>query len=219
MNYATEEYVKAKPETINEIPVLQFAFHADGTRKDIIQLIQDRKNLIDNNSMLDIQQVDDLYKTIANYKIITKEEVSNIIDYIEKTGTNDDFVFDLLQFRLEKTNLTEEKISELMESERAEAAKVREQKGEQELQHEKEKGIKDEVGEEFQPETEVEKQEERQVEEMWQNRFQSWDREATNLPNSNKRKDASVEAMQEIEYQNTQQEKREEEQQDDYSNR
>ena len=219
MNYATEEYVKAKPETINEIPVLQFAFHSDGTRKDMIQLIQDRKNLIGNNNMLDIQQIDDLYKTIANYKPINGKEALSIVDYIEKTGTNDDFVFDLLQFRLEKTNWTEEQISEFIESERAEAAKVREQKGEQELQHEKEKGIKDEVGEEFQPETEVEKQEERQVEVMWQNIFQSWDREATNLPNSNKRKDAAVEAMQEIEYQNTQQEKREEEQQDDYSNR
>lgn len=219
MNYATEEYVKARPETINEIPVLQFAFHADGTRKDMIQLIQDRKNLIDNHTMLDTQQVDDLYKTIANYKPINGKEELSIVDYIEKTGTNDDFVFDLLQFRLEKANWTEEQISEFMESERAEAAKVREQKGEQELQHEKEKGIKDEVGDEFQPETEVEKQEERQVEVMWQNRFQSWDREATNLPNSNKRKDAAVKAMQEIEYKNTQQEKREEEQQDDYSNR
>ena len=164
MNYATEEYVKARPETINEIPVLQFAFHADGTRKDMIQLIQDRKNLIDNHTMLDTQQVDDLYKTIANYKPINGKEVLSIVDYIEKTGTNDDFVFDLLQFRLEKANWTEEQISEFMESERAEAAKVREQKGEQELQHEKEKGIKDEVGDEFQPETEVEKQEERQVE-------------------------------------------------------
>lgn len=219
MNYATEEYVKARPETINEIPVLQFAFHADGTRKDMIQLIQDRKNLIDNHTMLDTQQVDDLYKTIANYKPINGKEALSIVDYIEKTGTNDDFVFDLLQFRLEKANWTEEQINEFMESERAEAAKVREQKGEQELQHEKEKGIKDEVGDEFQPETEVEKQEERQVEVMWQNRFQSWDREATNLPNSNKRKDAAVKAMQEIEYQNTQQEKKEEEQQDDYSNR
>lgn len=219
MNYATEEYVKARPETINEIPVLQFAFHADGTRKDMIQLIQDRKNLIDNHTMLDTQQVDDLYKTIANYKPINGKEALSIVDYIEKTGTNDDFVFDLLQFRLEKANWTEEQISEFMESERAEAAKVREQKGEQELQHEKEKGIKDEVGDEFQPETEVEKQEERQVEVMWQNRFLSWDREATNLPNSNKRKDAAVKAMQEIEYQNTQQEKKEEEQQDDYSNR
>ena len=50
MNYATEEYVKARPETINEIPVLQFAFHSDGTRKDMIQLIQDRKNLIANQN-------------------------------------------------------------------------------------------------------------------------------------------------------------------------
>lgn len=219
MNYATEEYVKARPETINEIPVLQFAFHSDGTRKDMIQLIQDRKNLIGNNNMLDIQQIDDLYKTIANYKPINGKEALSIVDYIEKTGTNDDFVFDLLQFRLEKANLTEEQISEFMESERAEAAKVREQKGEQELQHEKEMGIKDEVGDEFQPEIEAEKQEERQVEVMWQNRFQSWDRDVANLPNSAKRKATAMKAMKEIEYQNTQQEKREEEQQDDYSNR
>ena len=220
MNYITEKYVKEAPETIKEIPVLQFAFHSDGTRKDIIQLIQDRENLIGNNRSIDIQQVDDLYRTIANYRSITKEETLNIWDYIEKTGTNDEFVFDLLQFRLEKSNLTEEQISKVMGDMRTAATKTMEQKGEQELEHEHEESIKDEVGDEFQPETENKKQEEQQVETMWMNRFQSWDRNSINLPNMAKRKEEAVRLMQNIEKQRDQQEKQEEQgEQDDSTNR
>ena len=71
------------------------------------------------------------------------------------------------------------------------------------LQPEKEKpqeeSIKDEIGDEFKPKTEQQKQEERQVESMWQNRFQSWDRNTVNLPNSAKRKEEAVRVMQDIE--------------------
>lgn len=61
---------------------------------------------------------------------------------------------------------------------------------------------------------------EQQTEAMWQNRFQSWDREAVNLPNSAKRKEEAVKEIQDIQRQEVLQENQAvQEEQDDNGNR
>ena len=220
LDVATEQYIKENPEAINKVPVLKFAYNPDGSKKNIIQLIQDRAALIRDNPEIDLQRVDDLYKTIANYKAITNAEMLELYGYITDEAIEDEFAYDLLQYRLERTDWTQEKISEFMEETRQDVAKIRQERGELELRQEQEESIKDEVGDELRPQTETEKQEEQQVETMWQNHFQSWDRNALELPNCAKRKEDAVRVMQDVERQKTQQEKQQEQQeQDDGTNR
>ena len=64
-----------------------------------------------------------------------------------------------------------------------------------------EKSIKDEVGDELKPKTEQQKYEEQQVETMWQNRFQSWDRDTAVLPDGAKKKTEAIQVMQDLQRQ------------------
>ena len=80
-----------------------------------------------------------------------------------------------------------------------------------------EESIKDEIGDEFKPKTEQQKQEERQVESMWQNRFQSWDRDTAILPDGTKKKSEAVQVMQDLQRQQDK-EKQDQEQLDNQNN-
>ena len=160
INFAADKYIEARPEIVNKIPVLKFAYNSDGSKKNIVQLIQDRANFISNNREADLQNVDDLYRTIANYRNFDKNEVLLIDKYIGETGTNDEFVFELMQYRLEKAHWSIEKITEFMELEYAIADKIRQEKRNQEIKYEELESIKDEIGDELKPKTESKKQEE-----------------------------------------------------------
>ena len=204
VDYVTEQYVTARPVTINEMPILQRAYNKDGSKKDIIQLLQDRQALIDSGESND--KTDDLYETIANYRNYEKGELRRELDaldeYVVATGTDDEFVFQLIEQRLGRTALDEQEVAKYMEYQRKKAEITREKiqsETEQEIAPREEESIKDEVGDEFEPKTERQEQEEAQVEAMWQNRFQSWDRNTVNLPNSAKRKEEAVRVMQDIE--------------------
>ena len=80
-----------------------------------------------------------------------------------------------------------------------------------------EESIKDEIGDEFKPKTEQQGQEERQVESMWQNRFQSWDRDTAVLPDGAKKKAEAVQVMQDLQRQQDK-EKQNQEQLDNQNN-
>ena len=89
----------------------------------------------------------------------------------------------------------------------------------QQLEKEKpqEESIKDEIEDEFKPKTEQQKQDERQVESMWQNRFQSWDRDTAVLPDGAKKKSEAVQVMQDLQRQQDK-EKQNQEQLDNQNN-
>ena len=132
VSFVTDEYIKAKPEEIDKMPVLRFAYNQDGSKKDIIQLFQERAKLVSGNSEQGIQNIDDLYRTISNYRTVTKDELLSIIDYIEQNKTDDEFVFSLMRYRLEKlTNSSEDKINRFIENEREIIRRLRE--GEQDV--------------------------------------------------------------------------------------
>ncbi|MBR3162729.1 MAG: hypothetical protein IKF17_01335 [Clostridia bacterium] len=205
-------YIKDHPEQIKEFPILQRAYNEDGRKKDIIQLLQDRQALIDSGQAN--AKTDELYETIANYRNYEKGELRGELDaldeYVAATGTDDEFVFQLIEQRLGRTTLDEQVVAKYMEDTRRQAeiargriqseAELKEiEKEEQEIAPREEESIKDEVGDQFEPKTEGQKQEEVQVEAMWQNRFQSWDRNSVNLPNGAKRKEEAVRVMQDIE--------------------
>ena len=171
-------------------------------------------------------KVNELYEAIANHRNAltgglkgTKDELLTLDDYIAKTGTDDEFIFGLIKYRLEnKTKMTPEQISEFMKREYSTASKVRQEKQEQEIVHEKAETIKDEIGDEFQPKTEADKKVEEQVETMWQQQFQSWDRNVMTLPNGAKRKQEAAKVMSDIVRQQEQQEKQTQEQLEEQEN-
>ena len=132
INFATEKYVEKKPEIINEIPVLQYAFNLDGKKKSIIELIEDRDKLIKEYDKEYIEKINDLYMTIANYRKTEKKDIESIDNYILKTGTDDEFVFDLLRLKLENTSLNEEQINQYMDSTYRQAELVRIQPNDEE---------------------------------------------------------------------------------------
>lgn len=168
INFAADQYIKMSPKIISRIPVLKFAYNPDGSKKDIIQLIQDRATLISSNQKIDLKTIDDLYKTIANYKSITKDEMLGLYSYITDEGIEDEFAYDLLQYRLERTNWSQEKISNFMQQTRQDVARIRQ---ERELIPEQEEGIRDEVGEEFKPKTQAQEQDEQQATTEWMHRI------------------------------------------------
>ena len=207
-------YIEQHPEIIEKFPILQVGYNLDGSKKDLKQLLSERNNMINSNSAPD--KINELYEAIANHRNVltgglkgTKDELLSLDEYIAKTGTSDEFIFNLVKYRLEhKTKMTPEQIAEFMEKEYNTAAKTREEMQEKEINHKKPESIKDEVGDELKPKTEEKQQEEQQVEAMWQNRFQSWDRDSLNLPNSAKRKGEAVRVIHEIETEKQKEEKK-----------
>jgi hypothetical protein len=209
-------YIEKHPEIIEKFSILQVGYNLDGTKKTLSQLIPERDDMLINSDEAP-DEINELYETIANHRNVangglkgTKDELFALNDYITRTGTDDEFIFGLIKYRLEKkTEMTPEQISDFMEREHAIAAKTRQER--QEIKNEKSESIKDEVGDELKPKTESRQQEEEQkTKTMWQNRFQSWDRNSVNLPNSAKRKEEAVKVVQDIERKKTQQEKHQE---------
>lgn len=126
-------YIQEHPEVLKEYSVLQIGFNLDGTKKDIRKLLEDRDESLRNGE--DREKIDKLYNIIANHRNVqmcglkgSKDELYGLIDYIEQTGTNDEFIFNLIRFRLEKkTNMTKEKIEPYIENLHSLANKRRKQ--------------------------------------------------------------------------------------------
>lgn len=203
-------YIEKHTEMLTKYPILQLAYNLDGSKKDIITLLKDRNTHLENGE--ELKTVNELYRTIANQKNFfiggltgIKTEILALGKYIKETGTDDEFVYDLLRDRLKMKNLSPERIEALIQEQkkvaeiRRKQLKDEQEKGIQEIEQEKSDNIRDEVGDEFKPKTEHQKQEEQQVETMWQSRFQSWDRDSVDLPNATKRKQEVVQVMKKIE--------------------
>lgn len=200
-------YIMNHPEILEDYPILNVAFNKDGTKRDVIELLEERNDLLENNQNSEV--INELYQMIINDRNPThgglkgtKDELLKMEKYIQETGTEDEFVYNLIRYKLEhKTKMTEEQIDVMMEKIHNEAVKTRQKRNEQEKRHEESESIKDEIGDEFKPKTELQQQEERQVESMWQNRFQSWDRDTAVLPDGAKKKTEAVQVMQDLQRQ------------------
>lgn len=164
-------------EMLSKYPVLQLAYNQDGSKKDIITLLQDRVKKLENGENPEI--INELYKTIANQKNFyiggltgVKPEILALGKYIQETGTDDEFVYDLLRDRLQMKNLTPENIENLIQQQKK-SAEIRRMKlkyeqeiNQQEIEYEKPESIKDEVGDEFVEESEQQQQDNQPMQEL-----------------------------------------------------
>jgi len=126
-------YIMNNPEALEKFPILKLAFNNDGTKKDITQILKDRREMLKSDR--NPEQINELYKTIANQKNFragglkgTKSELEDLDTYIRETGTDDEFVYDLIRFRLQKAKLDPEKIEEYMKNEYEAASNARAEK-------------------------------------------------------------------------------------------
>lgn len=167
-------YIEQHPEIIEKFPILQVGYNLDGSKKDLIQLITERDKMLTDSGTPD--KINELYEAIANHRNVvtgglkgTKDELDMLHKYIEKTGTEDEFIFSLIKYRLEhKVKMSPEQVAEYMEREYVSAEKTRK---------------------------------EREVELIWQNRFQSWDRDKAVLTDGAKKESEAVQVMQDLQRQ------------------
>ncbi len=128
-------YIMDHPEVLQKFPILNIAFNKDGSKRDIIELLEGRNKLLENNQ--NTEMINELYKMIINNRNPshgglkgTKDELLKIEKYIQETGTEDEFIYDLVRYKLEhKTKMTQEQIDSMMEILHSEAAKSRQDKG------------------------------------------------------------------------------------------
>ena len=98
----------------------------------LILMERNRDKLIKEDDKEYIEKINDLYMTIANYRKTEKKDIESIDNYILKTGTDDEFVFDLLRLKIENTSLNEEQINQYMDSTYRQAELVRIQPNDEE---------------------------------------------------------------------------------------
>ena len=110
-------------EMLQKYPILQLAYNLDGSKKDIITLLSEREERLGNGE--DAKSINDLYRYIANQKNFyiggltgIKPEILDLGRYIKETGTEDEFVYDLLRDRLQMKNLTPENIESLIQQQK-----------------------------------------------------------------------------------------------------
>ena len=112
MDAALCQTIKAHPELLEQYPLLNLSFNKDGSKKNIIELIKDRKDKISNYD--NIEDLNRLYRAICNEKNFvaggltgTKDEIYLLVDYLINNDY-DEFEFDLLRYRLDNNKITEE---------------------------------------------------------------------------------------------------------------
>ena len=214
---ACTQFVRKRPEVLKEFPVLQWGFNIDGTKKTLEQLLVERQSLLDEGKPVD--KVNQLFNTLTNYKNFvkgtpggTKEELIYLVDFVAETGTDDEFIFDLMEYRLKNTTMTPEKIAEFMEGQRSFAQKVRREREEQEkeIEPQETESIKDEIDDQFKPKTDSEKQDEKQAELDWMHRVGTVAQEVDKTVAGVKGKQEVVQLVKEIDRQQQKQIQQEE---------
>ena len=200
---ACSQYIAMHPEVLKKFPVLQMGFNLDGTKKDLLQLLAERQQFIDEGKPIDA--VNSTYKTVMNYKNFvkgtpggTKEEILTLCEYARENGIEDEFVYDLMQYRLENTTMEPTQIEEFIQREKRLAAKTRQEKDAMELQHEKEESIKDEVGDASEQKIQSQKQDEKQAETIWMNRLQANNDNVAKMQDGAKKQQDVVKLIQDL---------------------
>lgn len=125
-----EVFVSKNPEILKQYPILKVAYKENGERKDILQMLQEREDLLTEKPK---DRIDELYQTALNQRFFTpeegagtKDELEKLDRWIEETGTDDEFVYDLIRFRLDRSELTEEENQQYIDEEKGKAKRIRE---------------------------------------------------------------------------------------------
>ena len=101
--------IQKTPEILEQMPVLKKAYNSDGSQKSVEQLLEEREQGI--ASKKDIELLNSLYEEIFTYRISnSREDLTSLINYIERTGTEDKFIYGVVQSRMENLQYTPEEV-------------------------------------------------------------------------------------------------------------
>lgn len=119
----TMEFIAAKAQDFRDLyPILNIAYHQNGDRKSIVDLLKDREDrmLKDKTTVLDNNE---LVYTILNSRGLSIEEIRAEIEELDKhivsKGEKDEFAYELLGSRLQKYGAEEAKIQEYIKMTKA----------------------------------------------------------------------------------------------------
>ena len=95
-------------------------------------MLQERETLLTKKPK---DRIDELYQIALNQRFFTpeegkgtKDELEALDKWIEETGTEDEFVYDLIRFRLDRSELTGEEKQQYIDEEKEKAKRIREKK-------------------------------------------------------------------------------------------
>lgn len=119
-------YIEDNPNILNEFPILKLGYNLDGTKKNIIEVLNEREEILKDNSEID--EINDLFSIILNHKHFdsrrgtgTKQELILLDNYIKENNITDEYIYDLIRFRLKRANFSNEQIDKFIEQEKEEA--------------------------------------------------------------------------------------------------
>lgn len=110
MDIVTILSIQQNKKILEKYPILKLAYNEDGSRKNIIELLEERNALLENHTK---KEVDELFKVFIyrnkfdeDIELMAKKESVLLMDYIRQTNTQDSFVYDVLKHRLEQLEPT-----------------------------------------------------------------------------------------------------------------
>lgn len=115
MESIAKELIQNNLSILQHYKILKVAYHEDGTRKSITELLSDRERYIlaDKNST---NGANDLFLTILNSRYDSYDDIVGQLDEIEtydwKRESDLEFAYDVLRNRLRKLGLSQEEIEE-----------------------------------------------------------------------------------------------------------
>lgn len=115
---AMEFLANSVPEYRKLFPILEVAYHKEGTRKTITELLEDRQERISEDEAA-VENSNELLLTILNSRDATSEErlqeIKELDEYIISKCIEDEFTYNLLTNRLQKYGMKETSIQEYIE--------------------------------------------------------------------------------------------------------
>lgn len=125
IDIAASIYIENNSNILNDFPILKLGYNLDGTKKNIIEVLNERDEFLKNNSKID--EINDLFNIILNHKYFdsrigtgTKQELILLDNYIKENNISDEYIYDLVRFRLKRANWSIEQINNFIEQEKEE---------------------------------------------------------------------------------------------------
>ena len=106
MDALTIAYILKNKNILEKYPVLKLAYKENGTRKNIIEILEERKKLLSIQSEDEINRLFEVLLNKKNYGenlgLKLRMEISLLVKYLEQNKDNDKFIYGLLNYRLNK---------------------------------------------------------------------------------------------------------------------
>lgn len=207
----TMEFLAQKGSDFRKLyPILGVAYHENGPRKTITELLDDRADRIENGEP-SIDDVNELVLTILDSRDMSHDEkrveIKELDKYIVSKGIEDEFVYELLGSRLQRYGTNETAIQEYIEMTKAQVKEKEIDEAEQEKIRPKEETFRDGIGDKKEEEQGRKEDQIKDKETTWLETMQRFNERATEIEGYPKKQETVIQAISVAEKQRSEQEK------------